>query len=1062
MIINEALIKGITSSSTFEKGKLIYKDEIVEIIQFEENENNSIVKGKIIHKEETHYCSIVINKEGEITKIDCDCRIITNFFSAVEACEHIVALLFKIEDTRKKTVSQDAIMIANSIRQSLIFYKSKKIIKIELILKIFINENGLNFVELKVKNERAYLVKDIGKFIKNTMSKNGEITFTKDFTLNFSHNIFSENNYEIISVIYESIEIEERFNMSLKKSKNLFKNKRAYITNTQTRRILELYEREEIEIEIENKSSMKCLIKKGIPPFEFLLNKNQNGYILKLKEDKFYPISSDYEFIAMENVLYKIDKAKALLITPILKDLSIKKQLEFTKIDLNYIYSYIIPTIKRAKCSLDVDNTIEEEFFVENFISSVFFDIEGESVIANIKFTYGDKVVHPFNIKLNVLNNSKNNSFIRDIDTETSIIAIFNNYNFYSNDNIMVLNGWDSISQFLNTGLQELKDYCQIYYSNKFKNKILKLKNFRLNIDLSLTKNNLLGLKLYAENFSNEELMELYLLLKERKTFHKLKELEKFKNIIEYLNLKKSDIKKDNIILPENKIIYINSLLQNDYECMNVEEKLKNYLEKLKRFNDEFVIEEPFNSILRKYQKVGVKWMANLSELKLGGILADEMGLGKTIQTISLIKSFKGNKDNPSLIIAPSSLIYNWKDEIDKFDSKMKVLVMDGARAKREEKFNILENYNIIITSYPLIKRDIDLYECYNWNFCILDEAQNIKNSSSMNAKSVKRLHSQHRIALTGTPIENSIEELWSIFDFVIPGYLMDYKKFYDRFESPIVNDKNKEVLAILKRIISPFILRRLKENVVKELPPKIEHKILIQMTDEQEKVYKAYENAIKDEIVYNIKNYSLGESNMKILAMITKLRQICCDPKVLLQNYNFDNGKMLTLDEVIQNCISSGSRVLLFSQFTTILKSIEKRLNAKEIETLYLDGNTKIYKRTELVKRFNNGEASIFLISLKAGGTGLNLTSADRVIHYDPWWNPAVEDQASDRAHRIGQEKVVEVLKFITKDTIEERIYELQRKKKDIVDKLIDLDLDKENFESMLNEDDLKYIFNI
>lgn len=1065
MIINEKIIRGITSNSTFDKGNSIYKNETVEIIKHEENNDSIIVRGKIIDKDETHYCSVTINKKGEILRIDCDCKIIANFFPAVEACEHIIAILLKFEDIEKSSVSKQVIEISNSIRKSFILTKSNKKMKIEVNYKIYINEDKLNSIELRVKDKRAYLVKDIRTFVEFAVSKSGTVVFSKDCEIDFSHNTLNEIDHQIVSIIFENIEIENNFSMGLKKSGSLFNNKRAYITDSQTERILNLYDKEEIEIEVENNASIKYIIKNSVPPFEFLLNKNDKDYVLSLKYEEFYPITANYEFIAMNNVFFRIDEEKASLLKPILKNLHGQNQIIFTKMDLNYIYSYILPTIRSVKCSIVVDNSIEEVFFVENFESSTYFDIEGDKIFANIKFTYGEKIVHPFNINLNILNNSNKTSFIRDIDTETSIVAIFNNYNFYNNDNHIILSGWENIVEFLESGLEELKDYSQIFYSNNFKNKILKFKNFNLHIDMSLTKNNLLGLKFYSNSFSNEELVELYSLLKEKKKFYKLKELNKFKNIIEYLNLKKADLKKENIVLSENKIVYLNGVLENedDNYSVNVEKNLKDYFEKIKGIkNEDFCITEPFNSILREYQKFGVRWMANLSDLKFGGILADEMGLGKTIQTIALIKSFKSSKDRASLIIAPSSLVYNWKDEIHKFDPDMKTIVIDGARDKREEKLEKIKEYDILITSYPLIKKDIDLYEKHRLNFSILDEAQNIKNSSSMNAKSVKKLRAEYRFALTGTPIENSIEELWSIFDFTMPGYLMDYKKFYDKFESPIINDKNEDALKILKKIISPFILRRVKKDVIKELPEKIEHKLIIQMTDEQEKVYRAYENVIKDEILYNIKNYNISENKIKILSMITKLRQICCDPKVLLQNYNFDNGKMLVLDQVIQNCISSGNRILLFSQFTTILKNIDIRLKDSKVETIYLDGNTKIYKRKELVNRFNSGEGSVFLISLKAGGTGLNLTSADRVIHFDPWWNPAVEDQASDRAHRIGQEKVVEVIKFITKDTIEEKIYELQQKKKNIVDKLMDLDLNKENSKNILDEEDLKYIFEL
>nr|WP_242949685.1 DEAD/DEAH box helicase [Clostridium pasteurianum] len=461
---------------------------------------------------------------------------------------------------------------------------------------------------------------------------------------------------------------------------------------------------------------------------------------------------------------------------------------------------------------------------------------------------------------------------------------------------------------------------------------------------------------------------------------------------------------------------------------------------------------------MRKYQKFGFKWLKSLARCGFGGILADEMGLGKTLQVISFLASEKKSGNNiPSIVICPTSLVYNWLSEIQRFYPDLKVLVISGSR---EERKNSIENYkghDILITSYPLIRRDIEYYHSIDFKYCILDEAQQIKNPNSINAKSVKEIKAENYFALTGTPIENSLTELWSIFDFIMPGYLMSHTKFIKKYEAPIVKGNDKNSLGELNKHIRPFILRRLKSEVIKELPPKIEHKITVEMAEEQKKVYAAYLQNAKEQIDSNIKEKGFNKSKLMILSILTRLRQICCDPSIFIENYKGDSGKLAALDNIIDNSINSGHRILLFSQFTSVLKNIGTFLSEKNVEYMYLDGQTKMEERGHMVNEFNKGKGDIFLISLKAGGTGLNLTGADVVIHYDPWWNPAVEQQASDRAHRIGQKKTVEIIKLIAMGTIEEKIYDLQEKKRDIIKSVMDSENSEETIISKMSEEEIR-----
>jgi len=449
------------------------------------------------------------------------------------------------------------------------------------------------------------------------------------------------------------------------------------------------------------------------------------------------------------------------------------------------------------------------------------------------------------------------------------------------------------------------------------------------------------------------------------------------------------------------------------------------------------------NGNLRDYQVSGFKWLKVLQKNFLGGILADDMGLGKTVQAIAFLLSAKESDENPgpSLVVAPSTLVYNWENELKKFAPSLKTLTVTGNKASRTKLAKTIPEYDVIITSYPLLRNDMELYERHRFYCCILDEAQHIKNPESLNAKSVKRIGSKARFALTGTPMENSPAELWSIFDFIMPGYLHSYKRFNENYQKPILEgDENS--LNELKKLTAPFILRRTKKEVLRELPEKIESTLMVDLTPQQKKIYMSYLMKVKGELEERIEQEGFEKSKMHIFSALLRLRQICCHPAVFIENYRGESGKMELLQELLEELISGGHRVLLFC-----------------ITYAYMDGSTAVSERKKIVNDFNNGFGDVFLLSLKAGGVGINLTSADTVIHFDPWWNPAVEDQASDRAYRIGQHKNVQVFRIIAKDTIEEKIDELQRRKKDLVGSII---TEGEVFINSLRREEIMGLFKV
>ncbi len=438
--------------------------------------------------------------------------------------------------------------------------------------------------------------------------------------------------------------------------------------------------------------------------------------------------------------------------------------------------------------------------------------------------------------------------------------------------------------------------------------------------------------------------------------------------------------------------------------------------------------------LLRPYQVEGATWLLARARDGLGGLLADEMGLGKTVQTLAMIEAL----DGPVLVVCPSSLVWNWKREAEQFLPGFPVLTLDGPT--REKRFVEIPNHRLIVTSYALLRRDIERYMGLSFSAVVLDEAQHIKNPDSQNAKAAYALKAKSRFILTGTPVENSIRDLWSLFEFLLPGYLGSRQDFRDRYETPLLNGERGSLWQRLGRRTQPYLLRRRKQEILKELPDKIEQVIEIELSEAQKAAYTQLQQTARAQVdALRDSGANVGATRMRVLTALLRLRQACCDLRLLTPEAPEENAsaKLSALLELLQESIDGGHRVLVFSQFTSMLDLIGSALEAEQIVYCRLDGSTK--NRQAVVERFQNETVPVFLISLKAGGVGLNLTAADTVIHFDPWWNPAVEAQATDRAHRIGQKSVVTAIKLIARDTVEERVLKMQQKKRELLEGTLD-----------------------
>ena len=628
----------------------------------------------------------------------------------------------------------------------------------------------------------------------------------------------------------------------------------------------------------------------------------------------------------------------------------------------------------------------------------------------------------------------------------------------------------DRIYSLISEGLDELQTYGTVHTTNSFDSIHIK-RNYSFSMNISI-ENNLLNLDLTSTDFSPKELIDIMNSYRSKKKYHLMKNgnfvqlderVSELALMMDTMNISVKDFVKGKMQFPSYRALYIDKMLE---ECQDIHtDRDKHYKELIRNYktvkDSDFEVPCELKNIMREYQKYGYRWLKTLETYNFGGILADDMGLGKTLQIISvLFESKKENPENnvPSLIICPASLIYNWYEEFQKFAPEMKILTISGIASERKNLIKTIKDYDVAVTSYDLLKRDIAEYEDKNFFYQIIDEAQYIKNHSTSAAKSVKLIRSKYRFALTGTPIENRLSELWSIFDYLMPGFLYGYETFRREIEIPIVKREDEQASSRLKKIVSPFILRRLKTDVLKDLPEKIEKTQYSKFESEQQKIYDAQVFKIQ-QMLEKQDDENFQKNKLQILAELTKIRQICCDPSLIYENYNKISAKREACLELVKNAIDGKHRILIFSQFTSMLDILAKDFQNENIPFFKIVGNTPKEKRIELVNEFNGGDVPVFLISLKAGGTGLNLTGADVVIHFDPWWNIAAQNQATDRAYRIGQKNEVTVYKLIIKNTIEEKIQKMQEKKKNLAESI--LNSESVNISS-LNKKELLELFEL
>ena len=643
---------------------------------------------------------------------------------------------------------------------------------------------------------------------------------------------------------------------------------------------------------------------------------------------------------------------------------------------------------------------------------------------------------------------------LRDLGKEAAVREVIQRYGeaYDERQKAMVITDEDKIYDLLTEGIPVFQQLGEVYISDTLKGMQVH-PSPKVAVGVSI-ESGLMQLKMTAGEMSKEELIDILSRYNKRKKYYRLKDgsfvqkedsgLDILADLKETLQLTDQQLMQESVPVDTYRALYIDQQLRDNTVISSVRDKnFRSLIRNMKTVEDnDFEIPTELEPILRGYQKTGFLWLKTLSANGFGGILADDMGLGKTLQVIAVLLAAKlEGKTGTSLVVAPAALVFNWGEELARFAPQLKVSLIAGSQSERQAKLQTYSDFDVLVTSYDLLKRDIDQYEEKEFLYQIIDEAQYIKNHTTAAAKSVKVIHSQTRYALTGTPIENRLSELWSIFDYLMPGFLYGYDSFKKEFETPIVKNDDESAMTRLQKMVSPFILRRLKEDVLKDLPEKLEEVRYVKFEDAQQKLYDAQVVHMKEKIAQQDEG-EFNKSKLWILAELTKLRQICCSPSLCFENYRGESAKAESCMQLIQSAIDGGHRMLLFSQFTSMLALLQAALEKEGIPYYIITGETSKQKRQELVKQFNSDTTPVFLISLKAGGVGLNLTGADVVIHYDPWWNQAVQNQATDRAHRIGQTKKVTVYKLIARNTIEEKIQKLQEAKQDLAEQIISGDM--------------------
>lgn len=969
--------------------------------------------------------NIQVDEDGKVLENTCTC----DDYKNNHICQHIIACVLKKKEAFF-TNEELSLQKSRNILKDFITKEEPKLNKLkeEIGLDIEVSYLFSNYiVKLKIGEKTKYSIKNRDKFNEfRACYLNGEdMVLGKKLTYNPNNYFFNNENTKIIEYLFNYSEIGlNRYEVIDEPLK---------LNNREFSELLKLLENKRFTLE-------------DIP-----INKIESGfptlYHLELVKDKykfyiedfanFKIVDNDSNYIIYNNVLYILKLEDRKIVTEF-----VDNEIESLVFDKKNLDLFKNGLLKKTMNTLEVSEDIKDIKIIKDKKINLYFDLSQDSITAKVMLKYAEAEFNYFDTVSGI---------IRDAGFEAKVIDDLTKYGFIEDKKNFVILDMDSTYNFLDNGLSYFTENYTVFTTEKIK-KLKIFKDVKVRSNFSIGKDNILAYDFAIDNVDNKEISSLLTAIKSRKKYYRLKsgdvislfnnqKLQDFEALTNDLELDSKDLNKKSITIPKYRAFFIESLKNNRYQEISTNSKFDEFIKNFSAYkNADVKFNDEETKLLRDYQKEGVKWLYTIYKCDLGGILADEMGLGKTLQAIIFLRKIIAEKpDAKILIVSPTSLVYNWEKEFQKFAPELKYVAVAESKKKRQEIMQNFANYNIFITTYGLVRNDNDEYESKDFEVCIIDEAQAIKNYQAGMTKEIKKIKARTKIALTGTPLENSVLELWSIFDFIMPGYLNSIVRFREAYGIKDVDKDSLKRLDNLNYQIRPFILRRKKKEVSKELPDKIEQIEYLDMSETEKAMYQSLVEDTKEEIDNVIASEGFSKARFKIVTLLTRLRQLCISPALLDKDYTDDSIKIKRLLEIVKELIKDNHKILIFSSFKGAVLLVKKKLDEESISNYVIDGSVSGKDRVMLVDAFNKDKTSCFLITLKSGGTGLNLTSADIVIHLDVWWNPQVENQATDRAHRIGQTKKVTVLKLINKGTVEEKIIELQEKKRILSDNLIE-----------------------
>ncbi|SDJ06682.1 DEAD/DEAH box helicase [Natribacillus halophilus] len=1031
------IMQAVTNFRSYTRGENYYYNDRVGPVYFYQNEK---MTEATVHGTRSYKCQASFQRNGDLDRVSCTCPA---FDSYTGICKHLVAFLLELdelmstEEYEQKYSTQQGHQMIDAFKETFkpeqpaaVMEKETLQIYYELQLKSNPFSGLVDNISLSLRAgvQRPYVVKNINRFIEavNTGSNH---YFTKKFSYEPDKHVLSEEDWAVLQLLQKIIKSKDPgYPYS-----GLSRERQFDVPDFMVPELFELLEGKKVDIT--SRSGSESVAIDAFHPearLEFLLQKNtENDAVeLHLKGEDHLFFSLDHQLLRSGQTIYRLNQEQATILDKLVNTSETWGVLTtFSLADMESFCSYVLPKLKDI-ATVEMDENLTNVIRHHPLKAKMKIDYREDVLTTLVSFQYGDIEIDPYEERTEELEAI----LVRDVETEAMIISLLDRIPFSRADGKLILEDEEEMVAFLFEELPVLQEYLDIYTTSKVRQMIAPLDK-QPSVSLAADEEtNWLDVSFSLEGIPDEEVGHVLEALKQNQTYYRLpngaflhlqgEEFGNVKNAVDHFAPEKGKLQED-MKVPLYKALSLEDEKAQSFKLSSSLRQLMNDVQK-----PDFIEAEPPEAIdasLREYQLTGFRWLKTLSQFGLGGILADDMGLGKTLQTITYLQALADEKASMrAIIITPASLSYNWEKEFHRFAPDMAVTVIAGTKAERQKKLEQSSEAQVLITSYPLIQREADQYQSELFDVLILDEAQAIKNEASKTAQSVRSLQAASAFALTGTPIENRLEELYSIFNTLIPGILGSKKKF---------KALGNETIA---QRVRPFILRRMKKDVLTELPEKDEQVQYTNLTDDQKKLYLAQVNRLAKDVDSAIEGDQFQEQRMQILAGLTKLRQICCHPQLVLPEETYKSGKFDRLLEYVDEGLASGRRMVIFSQFTSMLAMIRTAFDERGWLYHYLDGSTPTKDRLALTERFNEGEHSLFLVSMKAGGTGLNLTGGDTVILFDTWWNPAVEQQAADRVHRFGQENNVQVIKLITSGTIEEKMLEMQERKKALVEEVI------------------------